>query len=192
LAAKALPKGGASLYAKGGLMSDRNESYRNIRKEDARYKPYVLKRLTDDEPHEKKETLVNVITEKQVKEDIFRNIEMLFYSRSHPSLRELNGYEELENSVLGYGISDHCGKIYGDADREFLLEHIKKQIRDFEPRLAPDSIDVQFTNPDAAMRSLLELRISGQIAVGQISEEMLFISRLDLETGNASLSYEEY
>jgi type VI secretion system protein ImpF len=168
-----------------------DENRRSIRKEDARYKPYVLKRLTDDEPYEKRESLSAVITEKQVKDDIFRNIEMLFYSRSHPSLMELKGYEDLENSVLGYGIADYCGKICGDDDRELLLEHIKKQIRDFEPRLAADSIDVKFTNPDAAMRSLLELRISGQIAVGQINEELLFISRLDLETGNASLSYED-
>jgi type VI secretion system protein ImpF len=172
-------------------MAGRNKEYRNIRREDVRYKPYVLKRLTDDEPYEKREILVNVITEKQVKEDVFRNIEMLFYSRSHPSLEELKGYEDLENSVLNYGISDYCGKICGDDDREFLLGHIKKQIRDFETRLDPDSVNVQFTNPDAAMRSLLELRISGQIAVGQINEEMIFISRLDLETGNASLSYEE-
>jgi predicted component of type VI protein secretion system len=48
---------------------------------------------------------------------------------------------------------------------------------------------VEFTNPDAAMRSLLELRILGHINVGQVNEEMVFISRLDLETGNASLSY---
>ncbi|MFP3089611.1 type VI secretion system baseplate subunit TssE [Treponema sp. TIM-1] len=167
------------------------ENRGNIRKEDARYKPYVLKRLTDDEPYEKKEIISAVITEKQVKDDIFRNIEMLFCSRSHPSLAELKGYEDLENSVLGYGISDYCGKICGDDDREFLLEHIKKQIRDFEPRLAPDSIDVKFANPDAAMRSLLELRISGHISVGQVDEEILFISRLDLETGNASLTYED-
>jgi type VI secretion system protein ImpF len=166
-----------------------NENYRSIRREDARYKPYVLKRLTDDEPYEKKEIISTVITEKQVKDDIFRNIEMLFCSRSHPSLAELKGYEDLEDSVLGYGISDYCGKVCGDDDREFLLEHIKKQIRDFEPRLAADSIEVQFANPDAAMRSLLELRISGQIAVGQVNEEMLFISRLDMETGNATLSY---
>jgi predicted component of type VI protein secretion system len=39
------------------------------------------------------------------------------------------------------------------------------------------------------MRSLLELRISGRIAVEQVNEEVLFISRLDLETGNISLSY---
>ncbi|MDR2663888.1 MAG: GPW/gp25 family protein [Treponema sp.] len=166
-----------------------NENRRDTRKEDARYKPYVLKRLTDDEPYEKKEPPQTVITEKQVKEDIFRNIEMLFYSRSHLPPEELKPYKELENSVLGYGISDYCGKVCGDDDRVFLLEHIKKQIRDFEPRLAPDSIGVEFTNPDATMRSLLELRILGHINVGQVNEEMIFISRLDLETGNASLSY---
>ncbi|MDR2102856.1 MAG: GPW/gp25 family protein [Treponema sp.] len=170
-------------------MAGEHENRRNIRKEDVRYKPYVLKRLTDDEPYEKKEMVSAVITEKQVKDDIFKNIEMLFCSRSHPSAAELKGYEDLENSVLGYGISDYCGKICGDNDREFLLEHIKKQIRNFEPRLAPDSIEVEFTNPDASLRSLLELRISGRVIVEQVNEEMLFISRLDMETGNASLSY---
>jgi type VI secretion system lysozyme-like protein len=161
----------------------------NIRKEDARYKPYVLKRLTDLEPYEKTERRQIVITEKQVKEDIFTNIEMLFCSRSHPSLKELKGYDDLENSVLGYGISDYCGKVCSASDREDLIEHIKKQLCDFEPRLAPDSIRVEFANIEAAMRSLLELRISGNVSVGQVNEEVLFISRLDLETGNASLTY---
>ncbi|MDR2743037.1 MAG: type VI secretion system baseplate subunit TssE [Treponema sp.] len=170
-------------------MASGNENRRIIRKEDVRYKPYVLKRLSDDEPYEKRENLQNVITEKQVKDDIFRNIEMLFCSRSHLSLAEFKGHDDIENSVLGYGITDYCGKVCSDDEREFLLGHIKKQIRDFEPRLAPDSVDVKFANPDFAMRSLLELRISGRIAVEQVDEEVLFVSRLDLETGNASLSY---
>jgi type VI secretion system lysozyme-like protein len=164
---------------------------KSIRKEDVRYKHYVFKRLTDLEPYEKTERIQNVITEKQVKEDIFRNIEMLFSSRSHPSLKELKGYEDVEDSVLGYGISDYCGKINSDLSREMLLEHIRKQIRIFEPRLSSESIRVEFANPDASMRSLLELRISGIITVSQINEEAIFISRLDLETGNTSLSYSE-
>jgi predicted component of type VI protein secretion system len=161
----------------------------NIRKEDARYKPYVLKRLTDLEPYEKTERKQIVITEKQVKEDIFTNIEMLFCSRSHPSLKELRGYEEVENSVLGYGISDYCGKVCSTGERENLIEQIKRQLRFFEPRLAPDSIRLEFDNIEASMRSMLELRISGSVSVGQVNEEVLFISRLDLETGNASLTY---
>jgi type VI secretion system protein ImpF len=161
----------------------------NIQTEDARYKPYVLKRLTDLEPYEKTERRQIVITEKQVKEDIFKNIEMLFCSRSHPSFKELKGYDDLENSVLSYGISDYCGKICSAAEREELLKQIKKQLRDFEPRLEPNSIRVEFSNIEATMRSMLELRITGNVVVGQVNEEVLFISRLDLETGNASLTY---
>jgi type VI secretion system lysozyme-like protein len=162
---------------------------KNIRKEDARYKPYVFKRLTDLEPHEKTEHIQNIITEKQVKEDIFRNIEMLFASRSHPSIKEFKGYEDVENSVLGYGISDYCGKICSDNDREELLEHIRKQIKIFEPRMDSESVKVEFANPDVSLRSMLELRISGIVMVAQLNEEMIFISHLDLETGNTSLSY---
>ncbi|MDR3356756.1 MAG: type VI secretion system baseplate subunit TssE [Spirochaetaceae bacterium] len=170
-------------------MENVSAEHKNFRKEDARYKPYVFKRLTDLEPHEKTERIQNVITEKQVKEDIFKNIEMLFASRSHPSLKELKGYEDLEDSVLGYGISDYCGKINSDISRETLLEHIRKQIKVFEPRLAPDSVRVDFANPEASMRSLLELRISGVVTASQVNEEVVFISHLDLETGSTSLSY---
>jgi type VI secretion system lysozyme-like protein len=170
-------------------MGNNSGERKSIKKEDARYKPYVFKRLTDLEPYEKTERIQNVITEKQVKEDIFKNIEMLFASRSHPSLKELKGYEDVENSVLGYGISDYCGRINSDLSRETLLEHIRKQIRVFEPRLAPDSIRVHFANPEAAMRSMLELRISGVVTVSQVNEEVVFISHLDLETGTTSLSY---
>jgi type VI secretion system protein ImpF len=164
---------------------------KSIRKEDIRYKPYVLKRLTDFEPYEKTERIRNVITEKQVKEDIFRNIEMLFSSRSHPSVKELEGYEDIEDSVLCYGISDYCGKINSDISRETLLEQIQRQIAVFEPRLAPESVRVDFANPDASMRSLLELRISGVVRVAHVDEEVVFISHLDLETGTTSLSYTE-
>jgi type VI secretion system protein ImpF len=162
---------------------------RSSSKEDARYKPSVLKRLTDDEPYEKKEGAPPVITEKQVQEDIFRNLEMLFCSRSHPSLAEFKGYREVETSVLGYGIADYCGKIGSAAERELLLEHITEQIRDFEPRLRADSVRVEFANADAALRSVLEVRISGVSNGGQVNEALLFIAHLDLETGNASLKY---
>jgi predicted component of type VI protein secretion system len=161
----------------------------DTRKEEARYKPYVLKRLTDLEPYEKTERIQNVITEKQLKDDVFKNVEMLFYSRAHPSLKEFKGYEDVENSVLGYGISDYCGKVCSESGRHELIEHIKKQIRDFEPRLDPDSLKVEYAGADVSIRSLMELRISCVIIAAQVNEEMLFISRLDLETGNTSLTY---
>ncbi|MDR1362759.1 MAG: GPW/gp25 family protein [Spirochaetaceae bacterium] len=161
----------------------------DTRKEDARYKPYVLRRLTDLEPYERTERIQNVITEKQLKDDVFKNVEMLFYSRAHPSLKEFKGYDDVENSVLGYGIPDYCGKVCSEAGRDELIENIKKQLRDFEPRLDPDSLKVEYAGAEASMRSLMELRISCVIVAGEVNEEMLFISRLDLETGNTSLTH---
>jgi type VI secretion system lysozyme-like protein len=158
-------------------------------REDARYKPNVLRRLTDFDPFTKKDRGGDIITLKQLKEDVFENIEMLFNSRSHPSLQELKGYEDLEDSVLGYGISDYCGSTYVARDWEVLRDHILTQLHRFEPRLVPDSIEVAFVSSDHKVNSLMEFRISGLIQADQISEEVLFISKLDLETGNAELSY---
>ncbi|MDR2483779.1 MAG: type VI secretion system baseplate subunit TssE [Treponema sp.] len=157
--------------------------------EDARYKPNVLKRLTDFEPFVKKERMMSAISAREFKEDVFQNIEMLFNSRSHLSLKELKGYEELDNSVLGYGISDYCGGMNSPEAHERLKNHIITQLRCFEPRFAPDSIAVDFVSSDASANSLIEFKISGLIQVDQVSEEVLFISKLDLETGNAEISF---
>jgi type VI secretion system lysozyme-like protein len=172
-------------FLNGRNVADSTENHANG-KEDARYKPYILKRLTDFDPYLKKEVFLSTINIKQVKEDVFDNIEMLFNSSSHPSLEELKGYTELENSVMGYGISDYCGKVYSGYDREELRAQIIKQLKDFEPRLAPDSISVDFANTNEST-SHMEFNISGLIQVGPVSEEVLFVSKLDFETGNAEL-----
>lgn len=168
-------------------MSDKAQGYKA--QEDARYKPNVLRRLTDFDPFTKREGDRDAITLKQLKEDVFENIEMLFNSRSHPSLQDLKGYEELEDSVLGYGISDYCGSTYTAQDWEALRDHILTQLHRFEPRLVPDSIEVTFVPSDQRVNSLMEFRISGLIQADQMSEEVLFISKLDMETGAAELTY---
>jgi type VI secretion system lysozyme-like protein len=157
-------------------------------KEVARYKPNVLKRLTDFEPFVKKEMVLPVITAAQLKEDVFENIAMLFNSRSHLSIQELKGYEELANSVLGYGISDYCGGMSSADSRENLRQNIITQLKIFEPRFVPDSIAVEFASSDMNS-ALIEFKVSGLIQADQVSEEVLFISKLDLETGNAELSF---
>jgi type VI secretion system lysozyme-like protein len=158
-------------------------------KEQARYKPYLLSRVTDFEPHIKKETSNRLITTRQLKKDIFDNIEMLFNSRSHPSLAELNGWEDLENSVLGYGISDFCGRMHSKSNEDFLRSHILKQLQDFEPRMKKESIVVNFASSENSSESLMEFIITGVIEVGEVSEEVQFVSKIDLETGSAELSY---
>jgi type VI secretion system lysozyme-like protein len=156
-------------------------------KEEALYKPFSLKRLTDYDPSVQTEGSGSLITGKQLKEDIFENIDMLFNSRSHASTEELNGSQELEQSVLGYGISDFCGRQSSTASREGLRNHIFKQIVFFEPRLDPASLTIELQDIRGGDSTSIEFRISGNIKVKGVEEEIAFISRLNLESGNADL-----
>jgi type VI secretion system protein ImpF len=155
-------------------------------KEEAKYRPFILKRLTDTEPQKKKELPYGLTTVKQLKEDIFNSIEMLFNSRSHASSGEVGGYADVENSVLGFGIRDFCGKTSSGDYKEELRRHIMRQLQIFEPRLDPSSIAVNFSQEKDG--SILEYMISGVIRIKEVSEELKFFSNLDLESGNASLS----
>ncbi|MDR2480867.1 MAG: type VI secretion system baseplate subunit TssE [Spirochaetaceae bacterium] len=161
-----------------------------VTKEDARYKPYALKRLTDNDPSEKKERAETLITERQIKEDIFENIDMLFNSRSHAGLKDLKGYEEVENSVLGYGIADFCGRQSSTQSREELRAQIVKQISLFEPRLHAESLAIEQIDTKNSDSSSIEFKIGGVIVSKEVDEEVLFVSKLNLESGNAELRME--
>jgi type VI secretion system protein ImpF len=169
--------------------SRRDQDLEEISKEPARYRPYLLSRLTDVEPLEKKDNFDRLINSKQLKKDVFDNIEMLFYSRSHLSPREMKNIPELENSVLGYGIVDFCGRMHSKSNEEFLREHIRKQLLDFEPRLDPTTVRVDFFSSEGSIESLLEFHISGLIRTGEVNEEVRFISKINLETGLADLNF---
>jgi type VI secretion system lysozyme-like protein len=160
-------------------------------KKEAFYKPYTLIRLTDYDPSERSEGSEGLITVKQLKEDVFENIDMLFNSRSHASAADLMGSEELELSVLGYGISDFCGRQSSTASRNALREHIFRQISFFEPRLDPSSLRIELQDIKESDSTCLEFRISGNIKVNDVDEEIAFISRLNLESGNADLRLDD-
>jgi type VI secretion system protein ImpF len=169
--------------------SPREQDLEDTSKEPARYRPYLLSRLTDLDPLEKRDTFDRLINSRQLKKDVFDNIEMLFYSRSHLSPREMKNIPELENSVLGYGIVDFCGRMHSKSNEEFLREHIRKQLLDFEPRLDPSTLTVDFFSSDDSSESLLEFHIAGMIRAGEVEEEVRFISKINLETGLADLSF---
>ncbi|MDR2096672.1 MAG: GPW/gp25 family protein [Treponema sp.] len=151
------------------------------------FQPIVLRRLTDLYPHEKKDNVAGPGIEKQLKDDVLENITMLFNSRSHPSLTELNNNEEIENSVLGYGLSDCCGKMEIKTNHEDLRQEVIRELQVFEPRLAPESIAIEFVRTKAHTGSLVEFQISALIEVGEISKDILLLARLDVETGIADV-----
>lgn len=152
--------------------------------------PCLLMRLTDNNPNVKTEVYSHGLSVRQLKRDILWNIEVLLNSRSRPARSELLPYgETVANSVLGMGLSDFCGHTHSLDTRENLRKEILLQLKVFEPRLRADTIQVKLADKDEAGNgSIVEMEITGLINVQPLKEELIFRSKLNLETGVATVS----
>lgn len=151
-----------------------------------RFPPCLLSRLTDSEPQLKKEKLPQVLSLEQLKQDVLRNLEMILNSRSHLPEQEMQPYPDAASSVLAFGLADFCGFSHDETALERIQTDILFQIRCFEPRIQPDSLDVSFAEQQSSAQEVA-LQISGKLRVTPLQEEFLFISRLNLETGSATI-----
>lgn len=151
-----------------------------------RFMPCVLSRLTDQEPQNQVEHFSRGISIRRLKQDILRNIELILNSRSHPQGEELENDGEMINSVLGMGLSDFCGHSHTIQQQERLKKEILRQLRCFEPRINPATLTVTPVD-ESNSTSVIEMEIYGRIEVAPLSEELLFRSRLDLESGAATV-----
>lgn len=151
------------------------------------FSPCLLSRLIDREPQIKTEHNPLMVTAEQLRMDVLRNLEIIFNSRSRLSDAELGYSKEMTTSVLGFGLSDFCGISRNSDAAEHLQAAIAKQIQCFEPRIRKESLEVSIL-PGEGRATELEFQISGTIMVAPLKEEVLFTSKVDLETGGVSIS----
>ncbi len=151
------------------------------------FPPCLLSRLIDREPQIKKEHNPLMITAEQLRMDVLQNLEIIFNSRSRLSDAELAYSQEMTTSVLGFGLSDFCGISRNSDAAEHLQIAIARQIQCFEPRILKESLEVSIIPAEGNAKEL-EFQISGIIMVAPLKEEILFTSKLDLETGGVAIS----
>lgn len=166
------------------------QGVKNIKSED-RFMPCVLERLTDKNPQINSERYSRGVSIAQLKQDVLWNIELILNSRSHPSFAELDNDGELNSSVLGMGLPDFCGISHSAISREQIRKEIIRQLICFEPRIDPDSLEVNdVTNADGRT-SILNVEVRGVIKVYPLREEFVFRAKLDLESGNTMVNISE-
>lgn len=153
-----------------------------------KYIPCILTRLADDNPQSRVDTLDRFVPLEKIRQEIVDNVSQLLNSRSRPQLSDLGYDENIANSVLGYGITDFCGRSNSLVEINRICEEITYQLRLFEPRLVKDSIKVKLLNSEnPRSKCMFSLEISGKYAVKALEGEFLCISNLDIETGLATI-----
>lgn len=123
-----------------------------------------------------------------VVETISRDLVLLLNSWEMLPVAETPYSEELQASVLNYGVPNMAGK----STKSSTLSNYQKQVRDavlrFEPRLEPSTLTVEVALlPPPAGGSEFGLRIEGELRGLETRRRVQFRSRVSASTGRVVL-----
>lgn len=138
----------------------------------------ILDRLLDDNPGQAHDPLrTSGFLLRELKKSVRRDLENLLNTRYR--CREIPSHlEELETSLLSYGIPDFTGAVFANEDdRRDLRRIIERIIRQFEPRFKEVTVhlDTKSTSNDRVIR----FRIDALLHADPAPEPVVFDSQLE-------------
>jgi type VI secretion system protein ImpF len=148
--------------------------------------PALLDRLLDDEPDKKQEARERrVITRGRLREAVLRDLTWLLNSTRMGGPESLAGYDEVQRSVVNYGLPPLSGETAATVDLWNMERSIRQAILDFEPRILPASLQVEALTTESLLdhHNIISIQIRGSLWAQPLPLELLLRTDLDLETG---------
>ncbi len=120
-----------------------------------RLQPSLLDRLTDDEPGQLNESREKrVLSMHKLRQSVLRDISWLLNANSLEAVESLEQYPEVARSVINFGIRNLAGSSGSVSNLAEIEKSVKKAIQNFEPRILPNSLQIQMTSTDGKMNRL--------------------------------------
>ncbi|MBK1705557.1 type VI secretion system baseplate subunit TssE [Halochromatium glycolicum] len=153
-----------------------------------RLQPSLLDRLTDDHPEERTEPPANhFLSVQQLRRFVQRDIGWLFNACNME--KAVSGYDEVERSVLNFGIPDLAGFTVSSLDIGVLEAAIRTALERYEPRLIRHSIRLHAElDPESMNHNTLILHIACDLWAQPAPLELVLRTALDFESGNVAVS----
>ena len=149
-----------------------------------RLQPSLLDRLTDEEPEKKKEAAERrFLTVDRLRELVKRDLAWLLNTSNLGATEDLEGYKEVQSSVLNYGIPDLTGHNLSNVDITQLERVVKQAIIDFEPRILRNTVRVRTFASDEMDKNALTFKIEGDLWGQPAPLAIVLRSDFDLESG---------
>jgi len=134
-----------------------------------------------------------------LRDNVRRDLQALLNTTSLEASTDLTGYDRVRASVLNYGIVDLPGQIVDGILEWKLRDQLAEAIRNFEPRIASDSIAIEVQTetethtPDAIVRIVpdhgVTIAIAGKVhCLGRNEMYLRIETKLDVAKGSTEVS----
>jgi len=155
-----------------------------------RLHPALLDRLTDEAPEAKQELRENrLITRSRLRQAVLRDLAWLFNATRTGVGGEFAGFPEVERSVVNFGLPAFSGETASTLDLVGLERSIKQAIIDYEPRIIPETLEVQAVVSEMQLdhHNIVSIEIRGNLWAQPASLDLLLRTEVDLETGKVEI-----
>jgi type VI secretion system protein ImpF len=117
---------------------------------------------------------------------VLRELNWILNTTQFGAIQNLKPYPEVATSVLNYGVPDMAGKLLQRRAVENRAREIKQAIRRFEPRIAPQRLDVTATAKDAKPNAVTFV-IRADVTSAVMALPVEFKTDVEIDTGAATL-----
>ncbi len=158
-----------------------------------RLQPSLIDRLIDNDPQQRKESLdARVLSRQQLRAAVLRDLSWLFNdSRIEPEPNSVRkeelalwkGLEFARRSVLNFGMPAFSGVTLSSMDTSEIERAVAEAIRNFEPRIDPQTLEVSVRTDVSDLQNTLQLVIRGQMWSQPVPLELLLAADVDVESG---------
>lgn len=159
-----------------------------------RLQPSLLDRLIDLAPQEAREPAeARVLSRQQLRAAVLRDLSWLFNTtRPEPEpaservdeLAEWQRNDAARRSVLNFGMPAFAGVTLSTLNTIAMERAVHEAIRNFEPRIDPETLEVEIQIDPYNHHNTLQLVIRGQMWNQPVPLELLLAADVDIETGN--------
>jgi type VI secretion system protein ImpF len=158
-----------------------------------RLQPSLIDRLIDNDPQQRTETSdARVLSRQQLRAAVLRDLSWLFNdTRIEPEpnssrKEEVALWRNMEfarRSVLNYGMPAFSGVTLSSMDTGEIERAVVEAIRNFEPRIDPQTLEVEVRTDAEDLQNTLQLVIRGQMWSQPVPLELLLAADVDVESG---------
>lgn len=155
-----------------------------------RLQPSLLDRLTDDEPHQGKESREKrVLSPRQLRSSVIRDLQWLLNTADLASVEDLTPYPYVADSVLNYGLSDLAGKNISGLNVASLERDLRRIIECFEPRILAHTLKIRAVVDEGHMsHNAVRFDIEGELWGQPLPQQLYLKTEVDLESGAFEVS----
>lgn len=150
--------------------------------------PCLLDRLTDDHAEVKKDASPGMrgITLARYREGFLRDLRWLLNAKCHLPSEGLGEYPQVERSVFNFGMPDPSGRSLREMDLAEIEQQIREAIECFEPRILPETLEVNVVAEGDTSRSMpntVVFEIRGALWASPLPEQFHVKTEINLENG---------